>query len=146
MTSMVLLARAVETFPHRLPTLQSGITGGGLGAIVVTFLVASVFYAVTLHLAATYFIGDVPSQKAAYVGPVPAVVSILLGAWGLEQVGFVSPGVGIVLVVAFTLIADGMAIARVYDLDTRPTVVLTLLHFAFAVILGVALNNLLGFV
>ncbi|MFC7176508.1 DUF7473 family protein [Halosegnis marinus] len=36
----------------------------------------------TLHLAATFFIGDVPSQRAAYAAPVPAAVSILLQQYG----------------------------------------------------------------
>lgn len=114
--------------------LQSApdLTGGGPLAILVTFLLAAVFYAVTLHLAATFFVGDVPSQRAATVAPVPAAVSLLLQQWGP------------LVVIPVTLLGDGLAIAHVYDLDRRPATALTLLHFAFATVLGLALVNLFG--
>jgi len=129
-------------------SLQTGVdpTGGGLLAVVVTLLLAWVFYAVTLHLAATFFIGDVPSQRAAYAGIAPAVVSILLGRWGLEGVAFVSPSLGVAVALLATLLADAIAISAVYRISWRPTVALTLLHLAFAAILGVALNNIFGLV
>jgi hypothetical protein len=126
--------------------LQSGITGGGPVAILVTFLLVSLFYAVTLHLAATFFIGDVESQRAAYVAPVPAVVSILLGQYGIEGVGIISPGLAAAVSFVLILVADAMAISRVYDLAPKPTAALTALHVAFAAVLGFALNNLIGFV
>lgn len=121
-------------------------TGGGVLAVVVTFLVAWAFYAVTLHLAATFFIGDVPSQRAASAGAAPAVVSILLSRWGLEGVAFVSPSLGVAVVLLATLVADAIAISSVYRVSWRPTAVVTLLHLAFAAILGVALNNIFGLV
>ncbi|WP_135366438.1 DUF7473 family protein [Halosimplex halophilum] len=113
--------------------------------MVVTFLLTALFYAVTLHLAATFFIGDVPSQRAAYVGPVPAAVSILLGRYGVESVGFVSPGLGIVVVLLATLVADAIAISVSYRITWKPAAVLTALHLAFAAVLGFALNNIFGF-
>lgn len=127
--------------------LQSApsITGGGLLAVLVTFLLAAVFYAVTLHLAAIFFIGDVPSQRAAKVAPVPAVVSLLLQQYGLSG-GVVSPGVGILITVGATLVADAIAISFVYRLKWSSAIPLTLLHFAFAAVLGVALNNVFGIV
>jgi hypothetical protein len=125
--------------------VASAPTGGGLVALVITLLVAALFYAVTLHLAATFFIGDVPSQRAATVAPVPAIVSVLLQQYGLEG-GVVPPALGVLIVVTATLIADGIAISRVYRLSWQPTVALTLLHFAFAAVLGVALNNIFQFV
>ena len=117
-------------------TLQSApdVTGRGPLAVVVTLLVATLFYAVTLHLAATFFLGDEPSQRAATVAPVPAVVSLLLQQWG--------PAV----VIPVTLLGDGIAIAYVYRLGWRPATALTLLHFAFAAITGLALGNIFGFV
>ncbi|WP_258560381.1 DUF7473 family protein [Halorhabdus salina] len=126
--------------------LQTGPIGGGLAAAIGVFLSVAAFYAVTLHLAATFFLGDVPSQKAATVGPVPAIVSILLGRWGIESVAFISQELGVLIVVSVTLLTDGLAIARVYGLDRRPTAALTLLHFAFATALGISLANLLGFI
>jgi|GEM_PF-415756 len=126
--------------------LQSDATGGGILAVVVTFVLLSAFYAVTLHLAATFFIGEVPSQRAAYVGPVPAAVSILLGRYGVESVGFLSPSLGVAVVIIATLGADALAISRSYRISLVPTAALTCLHFAFAAVLGFALNNIFGFV
>ena len=124
--------------------LQSTPVGRGLLAFLVTFVVATLFYAVTLHLAATFFIGSVPTQRAATVAPAPAAVSILLGRYGLESVGFVSRGLGALIVIVATLVADALAISRVYDLEVVPTLVLVALHFAFAAVLGFALANLFG--
>jgi hypothetical protein len=104
------------------------------------------FYAVTLHLAATCFIGDVPSQRAAYAGLVPALVSILLGRWGIEGIAFVSPSLGVAVVLVATLVADAVAISAIYRISWRPTAALTLLHLAFAAILGIALNNIFGLI
>jgi len=130
----------------RSSVVRQSLAGRSLLAAVVTFLLLSVFYAVTLHLAATFFIGDVRSQQAASVGPVPAAVSILLGRYGIEGVAFVSPELGVLIVLVMTVVADALAISRVYDLSAGPTTALTLLHLAFTVVLGVALNNLFGLV
>jgi hypothetical protein len=110
------------------------VTGGGLLAVAVTFLLAVAFYALTLHLAATFFVGDVATQKAVRAAVVPAVVSFVLQEWG-----------PVVTIVA-TLFSDFVAITWSYDLRWRGAVVLTLLHFAFFVALFVPLNNLLGIV
>ena len=139
LASSSVVASGVST-----PILQSGLAGGGVVPLIVTFVVAWVFYAVTLHLAATFFIGEVPSQKAATVAPAPALVSILLGQYGRESVAFISEELGVLIVLLATLIADALAISRVYDLAPKPTAVLTLLHFAFATAMGIALANLFG--
>lgn len=116
--------------------LQSsvGITGGGPVALVVTFLVATLFYAVTLHLAAVFFLGEIPSQRAAYVAPVPALVSLVAQQYGVP------------LTIAATLLGDFVAISIVYKLKSGSAAVLTLLHFAFSVALIIPLNNIFGFV
>jgi len=116
--------------------LQSAvdITGGGLLALIVTFLLATLFYAVALHLAATFFLGDVPSQRAAYVAPVPAVVSLLLQQYGVP------------VTVVVTLLGDFIAISAVYRLKARSAAVLAALHFAFSVALLIPLNNIFQFV
>lgn len=111
-----------------------GLTGGGVFALVVTFLVAVLFYAVTLHLAATFFLGDVPTQYAARAAAVPAVVSFVLQQWGP------------VVTIAVTLCADCLAVRWSYDLDWETAVVLALLHFAFSVALFLPLNNIFGIV
>ena len=110
----------------------------------MTFLLTAAFYAFTLHLAATFFIGDVPSQRAAYAAPVPALVSILLGEYGQSGVFGIGPDllVGVALVVA--LLADLAAVSVAYRLKLRSAVPVVVLHFAFAAVLGIALGNLLG--
>lgn len=108
-------------------------TGGGLLAILVTFLLATAFYAVTLHLAALYVIGDVPHQRAAMVAPVPAIVSLLLQRYG--------PAV----VIPVTFAGDLIAISLVYRLEARSALFLAVFHFTIAVILGLALSNVFGF-
>ena len=125
--------------------LQVDLTGGGLLALAVTFLLTCLFYAVTLHLAATFFIGDVPSQRAATAAPVPALVSILLQQYGPSDAAVgVDPSLLVGLVVLATLLADLLAVSFVYRLKLKSAIPLVLLHFGFAALLGVALGNLLG--
>ncbi|MDS0281835.1 DUF7473 family protein [Haloarcula onubensis] len=126
--------------------LQAGtpsLTGGGVLAVIVTLLLTWLFYAVTLHLAATFFIGDAPTQLAAKAALVPAVVSMLLQQWGVAS-GLVSPSLGVLVVVVATLVADGIAISLSYRLSTSSTAPLVALHLAFAAVLGFALNNIFG--
>ncbi|WP_262179455.1 DUF7473 family protein [Haloarcula laminariae] len=128
--------------------LQAGtpsLTGGGVLAVIVTLLLTWLFYAVTLHLAATFFIGETPTQLAAKAALVPAVVSMLLQQWGVAS-GLVSPSVGVLVVVVATLVADGIAISLSYRLSTSSTAPLVALHLAFAAVLGFALNNIFGLI
>ena len=128
--------------------LQAGtpsLTGGGVLAVIVTLLLTWLFYAVTLHLAATFFIGDTPTQLAAKAALVPAIVSMLLQRWGVSA-GLVSPSLGVLVVVVATLVADGIAISLSYRLSTSSTAPLVALHLAFAAVLGFALNNIFAFV
>lgn len=121
-----MLASAVE--------VPGALVGGGVVALVVTFVVATLFYAVTLHLAAVFFLGDVPSQLAVKAAVVPALTSLLLQQWG--------PGV----VIPVTLLGDLVAIRFVYEVPVKSSAVLTLLHFAFSVALVIPLNNIFQFV
>ncbi|MDS0260417.1 hypothetical protein NDI56_13515 [Haloarcula sp. S1CR25-12] len=128
--------------------LQAGtpsLTGGGVLAVVVTLLLTWLFYAVTLHLAATFFIGETPTQLAAKAALVPAIVSMLLQQWGVSS-GLVSPSIGVLVVVVATLIADGIGISLSYRLSTGSTAPLVALHLAFAAVLGFALNNIFGLI
>ncbi|MFB6127125.1 MAG: hypothetical protein ABEJ79_07535 [Halolamina sp.] len=126
-----------------LQTTSPSVTGGGALAVVVTALVTWVFYAVTLHLAATFFIGEVPSQLAAKAAVIPGVVSILLGRWGVEA-GPVSPSLGVLVVLGATLLADGISVSYVYRLSAKSTAPVVTLHLGFAALLGFALNNIFG--
>jgi len=128
--------------------LQAGtpsLTGGGVLAVIVTLLLTWLFYAVTLHLAATFFIGDTPTQLAAKAAIVPAIVSMLLQQWGVAS-GLVSPSLGVLVVIVATVVADGIAISLSYRLSTSSTAPLVVLHLAFAAVLGFALNNIFGLV
>lgn len=122
-----------------LGPLQTTVAGGGLLAIVVTLLLAWLFYAGTLHLAAVFFIGDVPSQRAAYAAIAPAIVSLLLQAYS-------SSGVLVLVTVVVTLATDLVAISYVYRLKWSSAAPLVALHFAFAGVLGFALNNIFGLI
>ncbi|MBO4247764.1 hypothetical protein IL252_08045 [Halomicrobium sp. IBSBa] len=119
--------------------LQTGIAGGGLVAIAVTLLVTWLFYGVTLHLAAVFFIGEVPSQRAAYAAIAPAVVSLLL-----QQ--YTGAGLLVLVTIAATLATDLFSISYVYRLKWRSAMPLVALHFAFAGVLGFAFNNIFGLV
>jgi len=128
--------------------LQAGtpsLTGGGVLAVIVTLLLTWLFYAVTLHLAATFFIGETPTQLAAKAAIVPAIVSMLLQQWGVAS-GLVSPSLGVLVVVVATLVADAMAISVSYRLSMGSTAPLVALHLAFAAVLGFALNNIFSLV
>jgi fucose 4-O-acetylase-like acetyltransferase len=111
--------------------LQAEFVGGGPLALVVTFVLAALFYAVTLHLAALWVLGDEPHQRAVAVSPVPAAASMLFAA--------ASPAV----VAALAFLATLVAVRYVYKLTTKGALVVTVFHFAIAVILGFALRNLL---
>ena len=127
---------------------QSGVdlTGGGIVAVLVTLALAWAFYAFTLHLAATFFIGDVPTQPAATAGAVPAILSVLLGQYGLTGASLISPSTDLAIALAVTLVADWLAIGYAYELDRQPAAIVLLLHLAFSVALIVPLNNLLQLV
>ena len=125
--------------------LQVDITGGGPVALLVTLFVTVLFYAVTLHLAATLFLGEVPSQRAVYAAIPPAVVSILLQQYGRTDGAVpVDPLLQVGVVIAATLLADLLAISFVYRLKLRTAFPLLVIHFTIAALLGSALGNLLG--
>lgn len=107
------------------------LTGGGLFAYIVTFLLAWVFYAVTLHLGALYVVGDSPHQRAALAGAAPALVSLLIQPY--------SP----LVVAPLSFCSDAVAIHFVYRLNKRGTALLTIAHYAIAVIIGFALFNII---
>ena len=99
-------------------------------AFLVTFLVLSVLYAVTAHLAARNVLGDVPVKRAALVGPVPAAIVLLLQQYHL------------LVVLALALIGDGLAIRTVYRINHRTAALVTVIHFTITVLLGLLLFSL----
>jgi hypothetical protein len=113
--------------------MQVNVIGGGLFAYFVTFLLAWVFYAVTLYLATRYVLGDVPHQRAALAAPVPALVSLLLQPYSA------------VIIIPVSFLSDAVAIHLAYKLRARMTFILTLAHFTIAVIIGLALLNIITY-
>ena len=69
----------------------------------------------------------------------------MLQRYGVDS-GIVSPGVGVLVTLVATFVADAIAISYVYRLRWSSAVPLTVLHFAFAAIMGIALNGIFGFV
>ncbi|MFC6961696.1 DUF7473 family protein [Halocatena marina] len=111
--------------------MQADASGAGLLAYLVTFLIAWVFYAATLHLAALYVIGDTPHQRATLAAAVPAFVSLFIQQY--------EP----LVVIPILFLTDAVAIHFVYQLYARMTLVLTLAHYAIAAIIGFALYNII---
>lgn len=113
-----------------LPLAQLEPATGPPIAVAGTFLLAALFYAITAHLAARYVIGSVPVVPAIGVGIVLAAVAFLLRSFGPAPV------------IAASLTIDLVAIKRFYDLDWRPTMLVTVAHYALSAILGITLFNL----
>jgi hypothetical protein len=113
-----------------LTPAQLDPAAGTPAAYVGTFLVAAVFYSVTLHIAARNVLGSVPVKRAFIVGPVVALVSVLLQQYG--------PAV----VILVTLVTDAFAIRTVYRLNPRNTAFVAVIHYTVAIILGFTLFNL----
>lgn len=105
--------------------------GGGPLAYAGTFLLATAFYALTVHLAARYVLGDVPLRRALAVGTVPAATTLLLQQYG--------PAASI----AVAVVADALAIHAVYRIRVSLTAAVTVIHYTVSVLLGLTLFNLL---
>ena len=104
-------------------------------AVLGTVLIATVFYGLTAHIAARYVLGDVRIEHGLMVGAVPAAVIVV----GVQLLG---AGAGIVLVVLAAIIADFLAIERLYDTERRFAAMITVVHFAISVLLGSVLGSM----
>ena len=109
--------------------LQAEFFGGGPLALVVTFLVATLFSAVTLHLAALWTLGDEPHQNAVKAAPVPVLIAMLFSQY--------SPAV--ILAVAF--LGAVAAVRYVYGLTTRGAVFVSVFYLAITTIFAFAFAN-----
>ena len=109
--------------------LQVDLVGGGPLALVVAFLVSTLFSAVTLHLAALWVLGDQPHQRAVKVAPVPVVVAMLFSRYS-----------GLVMA-ALAFAAAFVAIRYVYDLTNRGAALVSLFYFAISAIFAFAFGN-----
>ncbi|SNZ14795.1 hypothetical protein SAMN06269185_2258 [Natronoarchaeum philippinense] len=110
-----------------------------LGSVIAslgTFLLAAVFYGLTAHVAARYVLGDVSLEQALLVGIAPAAVLVV----GIQLFG---EGAGLLVSLVLSVVADYLAIDRVYDPGRRWSVAVTAVHYAVSVLLGSALASFL---
>jgi hypothetical protein len=119
----------------RLPpvVLQSGASSTAL-AVAGTLVSLALFLSLTAHIAARNVLGDVAVRKALVVGPVPALVAVVVTTLGLN------PFLGIALALAL----DGVAVRYVYAVSTRLAAYVTLIHFVVSVILGTIVFGVLA--
>lgn len=115
-----------------LPPIQIDPAARGPIAFLGTFLVAAVFYSLTLHIAARYVLGDVPIKRAFVVGVVLAGAAMLLQQYGPA------------IVIVTTLGLDAFAISAVYRLSWKSTAFVAVIHYTVAVIAGITVFNLVA--
>jgi len=129
---------AVPATLAHLATLAVPLQASTVSPIAVVGLLVgfSLFLSLTAHLAARNVLGDVAVRKALAVGPVPAIVSVLVATFDLPSL----PG----LFVALAL--DGVLVKYVYDQPPRLAAYVTLIHFTVTVILGVIAFGVLALV
>lgn len=101
-------------------------------AFLGTFLLGWAFFSFTAQVAATFFLGDVPWRRAVVVGIVPAIVNVALISYR---------PVSILLV---ALAFDFAAVHAVYRLRYRTAALVTVLHAAASIALGVTVTYLLA--
>ncbi len=110
--------------------LQADLVGGGPLAVVVTFVVATAFSAVTLHLAALWVLGDEPHQRAVKSAPVPVVLAMLFSQY--------SPAV----ILAFAFVGAVAAVRYVYGLTTRGALLVSVFYVTISTIFAFSFANI----
>lgn len=104
-----------------------------------TLVVATAFYALTLHLAATFVLEEARPLDALVVAPAPAVLSLAVGLLSEATDPLVAPLLGPVLAIP----VDFLAIRWSYDLETRTAALVTVGHFVTSVLLAASLIGIL---
>lgn len=115
---------------HPAAITQLDPATGPPSAVLGTFLLAAIFYALTAHVAARYVLGQAPVAPAIGVGVTLAAVVLLLGEAGPATV------------IGVSLAVDVAAIRLLYRLAWRQTGLVALVHYTVAAILGITLFNL----
>jgi hypothetical protein len=98
-------------------------------SVLGTTVLFALFLSVTAHLAARNVLGDVDPRRALYVGPLPAVIGVVGGAFALPES----------LIVMAALAVDGVMFAWSYDQPRRLVVGMTLIHAVVTTLLGIVL-------
>lgn len=100
-------------------------------AVLGTTVLFALFLSLTAHLAARNVLGDVDPRRALYVGPLPAIVGVVGGAFAVPA--FVT--------VPVALVVDATMFAWSYDREPRITATMTLIHVVITVLLGIVLGG-----
>ena len=97
--------------------------------VLGTTLLFALFLSVTAHLAARIVLGDVDPRRALYVGPLPAVIGVVGGAYAVSEA----------LLLPTALLVDGAMFACSYDQPRRIVVGMTLIHAVITALLVIVL-------
>jgi len=97
--------------------------------VLGTTLLFALFLSVTAHLAARNVLGDVDPRRALYVGPLPAVIGIVGGAFAVSEA----------LLLPAALLVDGAMFAWSYDQPPRIVAGMTLIHAVITALLMIVL-------
>jgi hypothetical protein len=98
-------------------------------SVLATTVLLALFLCLTAHVAARNVLGDVDPRRALYVGPLPAVVSVVGNA--------VAAPAAVILPVA--LLVDGAMIAWSYEQPRRVVAGITLIHAVVTTLLALVL-------
>jgi len=105
--------------------------GGGILAFLGTIVVATIFYGITLHIAARYVLEHVSPKRAFTVAPALGIASVLLQQWGPLVV------LPLTLAIAYT------GIVYVYDLSYKLAGLLTVIYYTLVVIFAFTVYNII---
>jgi hypothetical protein len=101
-------------------------------AILGTLLLGWLFSAFTAQVAASFLLPDPPWRRALVVGVVPAAVTMALIRF--------HP----LVIVSVGLVADAVAVRRVYGVPARTTAAMVVVHYAATVAIVLLVSNLLA--
>jgi len=102
-------------------------------AVLGTTVLFALFLSLTAHLAARNVLGDVDPRRALYVGPLPAVIGVVGGAFSLPEA----------LIVPVALVVDGVMFGWSYEQPRRIVVGMTVIHAVITTLLGLVLLGVL---
>ncbi|ELZ47581.1 hypothetical protein C463_02416 [Halorubrum californiense DSM 19288] len=95
-------------------------------SVLGTTVLLALFLSVTAHIAARNVLGDVDPRRALYIGPLPAVISVVGNAFDL-------PGA---LILLAALLVDGTMFWWSYQQPPRAVAAMTLIHTVVTTILS----------
>ncbi|RLM50850.1 hypothetical protein [Halorubrum sp. Atlit-28R] len=87
-------------------------------SVLGTTVLLALFLSVTAHIAARNVLGDVDPRRALYVGPLPAVISVVGNAFELSGA----------LILLAALLVDGTMFWWSYEQPRRTVLAMTLIH------------------